>query len=36
MTNHLATRVMPLSEGARGYELFKRKEDDCVHSVFSL
>jgi threonine dehydrogenase-like Zn-dependent dehydrogenase len=35
-TSHLATHVMPLSEGARGYELFKKKEDDCVRSVFRL
>ncbi|NGY64271.1 glutathione-dependent formaldehyde dehydrogenase [Lentzea sp. NEAU-D13] len=35
-TNHLATHVMPLSEGARGYELFKKKEDECVRSVFRL
>ncbi|WP_329792455.1 zinc-dependent alcohol dehydrogenase [Lentzea sp. DG1S-22] len=36
VTDHLATHVMPLSEGARGYELFKKKEDDCVRSVFRL
>jgi threonine dehydrogenase-like Zn-dependent dehydrogenase len=36
VTNHLATHVMPLSEGARGYELFKKKEDDCLRSVFRL
>lgn len=36
VTNHLATHVMPLSEGARGYELFKKKEDECVRSVFRL
>jgi threonine dehydrogenase-like Zn-dependent dehydrogenase len=36
VTNHLATHVMPLSEGARGYELFKKKEDDCVRAVFKL
>jgi threonine dehydrogenase-like Zn-dependent dehydrogenase len=35
-TSQLATHVMPLSEGARGYELFKKKEDDCVRSVFRL
>jgi len=36
VTNHLATHIMPLSEGARGYELFKKKEDDCVRAVFQL
>ncbi|SES21911.1 Threonine dehydrogenase [Lentzea xinjiangensis] len=36
VTSHLATHVMPLSEGARGYELFKKKEDDCLRSVFTL
>jgi threonine dehydrogenase-like Zn-dependent dehydrogenase len=34
VTDHLATHVMPLSEGARGYDLFKKKEDDCVRAVF--
>lgn len=34
VTSHLATHVMPLSEGARGYKLFKDKEDGCVRSVF--
>jgi threonine dehydrogenase-like Zn-dependent dehydrogenase len=33
-TSHLATHVMPLDEGPRGYELFKEKEDNCVRSVF--
>lgn len=36
VTDHLATHVMPLSEGARGYELFKEKEDGCVRSVFRM
>ncbi|KOV90188.1 alcohol dehydrogenase [Nocardia sp. NRRL S-836] len=34
VTDHLATHVMPLSEGARGYDIFKKKEDGCVRSVF--
>lgn len=34
VTDHLATHVMPLSDGAKGYELFKNKEDGCVRSVF--
>jgi hypothetical protein len=25
---------MPLSEGARGYDLFKNKKDGCVRAVF--
>ncbi len=33
-TEHLATHVMPLSEGPRGYEMFKHKEDGCVRAVF--
>ncbi|MFI9007548.1 zinc-dependent alcohol dehydrogenase [Actinosynnema sp. NPDC053489] len=33
-TTHLATHVLPLEEGARGYQLFKDKEDDCVRAVF--
>ncbi|GAA3464650.1 zinc-dependent alcohol dehydrogenase [Saccharothrix longispora] len=33
-TTHLATHVMPLDEGARGYQLFKDKEDDCLRAVF--
>ncbi|TQM78281.1 threonine dehydrogenase-like Zn-dependent dehydrogenase [Saccharothrix saharensis] len=33
-TTHLATHVLPLEEGARGYRLFKDKEDDCVRAVF--
>jgi threonine dehydrogenase-like Zn-dependent dehydrogenase len=34
VTEHLATHVMPLAEGPRGYEMFKSKEDDNVRSVF--
>ncbi|SFP01701.1 Threonine dehydrogenase [Geodermatophilus dictyosporus] len=33
-TEHLATHVMPLEDAARGYELFKSKEDGCVRAVF--
>lgn len=33
-TEHLATHVLPLSEGRRGYEMFKNKEDGCVRAVF--
>jgi threonine dehydrogenase-like Zn-dependent dehydrogenase len=34
VTEHLATHVMPLDEGPRGYEMFKTKEDGCVRAVF--
>jgi threonine dehydrogenase-like Zn-dependent dehydrogenase len=33
-TAHLATHVMSLDEGARGYDLFKNKKDNCVRTVF--
>ena len=33
-TRHFATHTFPLDEGARGYEIFKKKEDDCVRPVF--
>jgi threonine dehydrogenase-like Zn-dependent dehydrogenase len=33
-TEHLATHVMPLEEGPRGYDMFKNKEDGCVRAVF--
>jgi threonine dehydrogenase-like Zn-dependent dehydrogenase len=33
-TKHLATHVLPLDEGPKGYELFKNKEDGCVRAVF--
>jgi threonine dehydrogenase-like Zn-dependent dehydrogenase len=33
-TDLLATHVMPLEDGVRGYELFKHKTDGCVRSVF--
>jgi threonine dehydrogenase-like Zn-dependent dehydrogenase len=31
---HLLTHPMPLSEGPRGYQMFKDKEDGCVRAVF--
>lgn len=33
-TAHLATHVMPLDDGPRGYQMFKNKEDGCVRAVF--
>ena len=33
-TEHLATHVMPLDDGPRGYEMFKTKQDGCVRAVF--
>ncbi|MDD9207142.1 glutathione-dependent formaldehyde dehydrogenase [Georgenia sp. 10Sc9-8] len=33
-TAHLATHVMPLAEGPRGYRMFKDKTDGCVRAVF--
>jgi len=33
-TDHLATHVLPLSEGPHGYDLFKEKKDDCLRAVF--
>jgi threonine dehydrogenase-like Zn-dependent dehydrogenase len=33
-TTHLATHLMPLEEGARGYDMFKEKEDGCLRAVF--
>jgi threonine dehydrogenase-like Zn-dependent dehydrogenase len=33
-TDHLATHVMSLDEGPRGYDMFKNKEDGCVRAVF--
>jgi threonine dehydrogenase-like Zn-dependent dehydrogenase len=32
--SHLATHVMPLTEGPTGYRMFKNKEDGCVRAVF--
>ena len=34
VTEHLATHVMPLDDGPKGYEMFKKKQDGCVRSVF--
>lgn len=33
-TSHLATHVMSLDEGVRGYDLFKNRKDNCVRVVF--
>ena len=33
-TDHLATHVMSLDEGPRGYDMFKNKKDGCVRAVF--
>jgi threonine dehydrogenase-like Zn-dependent dehydrogenase len=33
-TDHLATHVLSLDDGAMGYDLFKNKEDGCVRAVF--
>ncbi|MCU1424265.1 MAG: glutathione-dependent formaldehyde dehydrogenase [Microbacteriaceae bacterium] len=33
-TEHLATHVMPLEDGAEGYARFKEKTDGCVRAVF--
>ena len=33
-TAHLATHLMPLDDGPRGYDLFKNKKDGCVRAVF--
>ena len=33
-TEHLATHVMPLEDGPRGYQMFKDKTDGCVRAVF--
>ncbi|SDD64583.1 zinc-dependent alcohol dehydrogenase [Auraticoccus monumenti] len=33
-TSHLATHVMPLEDGPKGYQMFKDKEDGCVRAVF--
>jgi threonine dehydrogenase-like Zn-dependent dehydrogenase len=32
-TAHLATHILPLSQGPKAYELFKNKEDGCVRVV---
>jgi threonine dehydrogenase-like Zn-dependent dehydrogenase len=33
-TEHLATHVMPLDQGPKGYRMFKDKTDGCVRAVF--
>jgi len=35
VTEHMATHVMPLDEGPRGYDLFKNKEDGCLRAVLT-
>ena len=34
LAEHLATHVMPLDDGPKGYRMFKDKEDGCVRAVF--
>jgi threonine dehydrogenase-like Zn-dependent dehydrogenase len=34
VTEHFATHTMPLTEGPRGYQMFKQKEDNNIRSVF--
>jgi threonine dehydrogenase-like Zn-dependent dehydrogenase len=34
-TAHLMTHPMTLEDGARGYDLFKNKKDNCLRSVFA-
>ena len=33
--SYLATHVMSLEDGPRGYEMFKKKQDGCVRAVFT-
>ncbi|HSU36778.1 MAG TPA: zinc-dependent alcohol dehydrogenase [Propionibacteriaceae bacterium] len=33
-TEHLATHVMSLEDGPKGYQMFKEKTDGCVRAVF--
>ena len=33
-TEHLATHVMSIEDGPKGYQMFKDKEDGCVRAVF--
>jgi threonine dehydrogenase-like Zn-dependent dehydrogenase len=33
-TEHLATHVLPLSDGPQAYQMFKNKTDGCVRAVF--
>jgi threonine dehydrogenase-like Zn-dependent dehydrogenase len=32
-TEHLATHLLPLAEAPRGYEMFQKKEDNCVKVI---
>jgi threonine dehydrogenase-like Zn-dependent dehydrogenase len=34
-TEHLATHVLSLDDGPKGYRMFKDKEDGCVRAVFT-
>jgi threonine dehydrogenase-like Zn-dependent dehydrogenase len=34
VTEHLATHVMSLADGPKGYDIFKNKEDGCTRTVF--
>lgn len=34
VTEYLATHTLPLSEGGRGYEIFKEKQDGNIRTVF--
>lgn len=36
VTEHVATHVLPLEDGAYGYEIFKDQRDGCVRPVFQL
>lgn len=36
VTEHLATHLMPLEDGPRGYTMFKEKQDGCVRAVFQI
>nr|WP_279588930.1 zinc-binding dehydrogenase [Amycolatopsis granulosa] len=33
-TRHLVTHALPLTDGPKGYDLFKHKKDGCVRAVF--
>jgi len=35
ITEHLATHVLALDDGPKGYEMFKEKQDGCVRAVFA-
>jgi threonine dehydrogenase-like Zn-dependent dehydrogenase len=34
VTEHMATHVLPLDAGPKGYRMFKEKQDGCVRAVF--